>query len=112
MCEIFKWKKETYIYKSDTFNCKIRHILQIDEPTYTDTIYFKRETIIGYKPIQILKTKVKTNNINVAENIINNHMQHILTVELIDNIFDNYISVKPSIYNTIDDTKILQLYLF
>ena len=61
-------------------------------PDFIDTIYVASEPSHGYKPKRIIKPKVKTNKINLAEHIIQNHMYNMLRVDLIDDIVDTYIS--------------------
>ena len=36
----FKYKKTICIYTSDVYNGELRHILQLDEPNYTDINIF------------------------------------------------------------------------
>ena len=61
------------------YNHKIRHILHIDLPDYSDTLGCEREPIIIHKPKLILNYKVKTNKKYAkTKHILINHMYSFL----------------------------------
>ena len=44
-----RYKKEAYIFTSDSYNGHTRHIIQLCMPNFIDAILLEREPIIKYK---------------------------------------------------------------